>query len=223
MYKFLIFLAIAMLNTTSYSQNNKVSTMSNSPVSEHETQADPYLWLEEIEGEKALDWVREQNQRTLAEITAHRNYQENLQQALALATDKDRIPYGSVRGGYVYNFWQDEKNTRGLWRRASLKSYRSDKPVWETILDIDELAEKEGKNWVYKGTDCFKPKGSANYLCMVTLSDGGKDAAVKREFNLQTKQFVKDGFIMPEAKQNSVWVDQDTLLVTIDWVSIVQR
>lgn len=191
--------------------------MSESTNAQQNEQAASDLWLEEVEGKKALDWVRTQNERSIAEITANKTYEENLQKALLLATDKDRIPYGSVRGGYVYNFWQDEQNTRGLWRRTPLKSYRSDKPDWETILDIDALAKKEGKNWVYKGTDCFNPKGSDNYRCMVTLSDGGKDAAVKREFDLQTKQFVKDGFVMSEAKQNSAWVDQDTLLVATDW------
>lgn len=217
MNKYLILLAIAMMAPSLYSQPKELVDMPNSQLSDSKTQSDPHLWLEEVEGKKALDWVRQQNQRSLADITAHADYEKNLQKALELATDKDRIPYGSVRDGYVYNFWQDEKNTRGLWRRASLKSYRTDDPDWKTVLDIDELAKKEGKNWVYKHADCFKPKGTSKYLCMVTLSDGGKDAAVKREFDLQTKQFVKDGFVMPEAKQNSTWVDHDTLLVATDW------
>ncbi|CAA6808450.1 MAG: Prolyl endopeptidase (EC [uncultured Thiotrichaceae bacterium] len=191
--------------------------MPETQVSDSKEQVDPHRWLEEVEGKKALDWVRQQNKRSLAEISSDPNYAENLQKALVLATDKDRIPYASVRGEYVYNFWQDAKNTRGLWRRTTLESYRTDKPDWETVLDIDALAKKEAKNWVYKRTDCFKPKGASKYLCMLSLSDGGKDAIVKREFDLQTKQFVKDGFVMSEAKQNSAWIDHDTLLVATDW------
>ncbi|MCF6329050.1 MAG: prolyl oligopeptidase family serine peptidase [Henriciella sp.] len=181
--------------------------------------ADPYLWLEEVEGEAALSWVRSQNERSLADIQSHPAYADNLAKAMDLATSEDRIPYGTIRDGMVYNFWQDEANTRGLWRRTTLDSYETDNPVWETVLDFDQLSADEDKNWVFKGSDCFRPKSATRTLCMVSLSDGGKDAIIRREFDLDTKTFVENGFVTTEAKQGTAWVDHDTMLVATDWGS----
>ncbi len=178
---------------------------------------DPYLWLEEVEGEEALAWVRAQNERSLKSLKSDPRYKAYEAAAMDVATSKERIPYGSVRDGLVYNFWQDDTNVRGLWRRTTLESYASKTPQWETILDFDKLAEDEGKNWVFKGSDCFRPKGGDKYLCMVSLSDGGKDAVIQREFDLRAKAFIEDGFVTDEAKQGTAWIDYDTLLVATDW------
>ena len=178
---------------------------------------DPHIWMEEVLGDKALDWVRAQNARSLEEIAGYAGYDENLAMATAIATDEERIPYVTIRNGMAYNFWQDENNTRGLWRRTPLESYKTDNPEWETVLDFDKLAEDEGKNWVYKGANCFRPKGTEKYLCMVSLSDGGKDAVVNREFDLDTKAFVEGGFETLESKQSIAWINPDTLLVATDW------
>jgi len=180
---------------------------------------DPNVWMEDVEGDEALSWVRAQNERSLAEIAGYSGYEENLEKALALATDDERIPYGTIRDGRVYNFWQDDKNTRGLWRRATLDSYKSDDPVWETVLDFDKLAEDEDKNWVFKGSNCFRPKGAAKYLCMVSLSDGGKDAVINREFDLEKKTFVDGGFETLEARQGIAWIDANTVSIATDWGS----
>ena len=178
---------------------------------------DPNVWMEEVEGEEALSWVRAQNERSLAQVTGYSDYDTNLEKMLELATDEERIPYVTIRDGVAYNFWQDETNTRGLWRRAALESYKTDYPEWETVLDFDQLAADEDKNWVYKGANCFKPKSATKYLCMVSLSDGGKDAVINREFDLETKSFVEGGFETAEAKQGIAWIDHDTLLVGTDW------
>src|SRR5690606_5869745 len=116
--------------------------------------------------------------------------------------------------GYVYNFWQDDEHERGLWRRTTLAQYRKAQPVWETLLDIDELANSEGANWVYKGVACLPPE---NTRCLVQLSDGGKDATRQREYDIGPKQFVGGGFDIPEAKTSAEWMDTDTLLVASDW------
>ncbi|WP_339682312.1 prolyl oligopeptidase family serine peptidase [uncultured Hyphomonas sp.] len=179
---------------------------------------DPYLWLEDVEGDAALSWVRGQNERSLAELQADPNYAAYEKAAVEALTSAERIPYGTIRDGMVYNFWQDDTHVRGLWRRTSLESYATDSPEWETVLNFDQLADAEGKNWVYKGADCFRPKGSdAGYKCMVSLSNGGKDAVIRREFDLSTKQFVEDGFVTPEAKQGGAWASPDTLLIATDW------
>jgi len=182
-----------------------------------EATSDPYLWMEEVEGKEALAWVNAQNERSLADIQGHPLYEDNLAKAMDLATSEDRIPYGRVRDGLVYNFWQDAENVRGLWRRTTLESYKTEDPEWETVLDFDKLADEEEKNWVFKGSNCFKPDGAEKTLCFVALSDGGKDAVVNREFDLDTKSFVEGGFETPEAKQSVAWVDHDTVLVGTDW------
>lgn len=178
---------------------------------------EPHLWLEEVEGERALDWVRAQNDRSLKDLQSDPRYEAYEAAALEILTSKERIPYGRIRGEYVYNFWQDEKNVRGLWRRTSQESYAADEPEWETIVDFDELAKKEDKNWVFKGSATFHDKKADRYYTLVSLSDGGKDAVIRREFDLQTKTFVEDGFITTEAKQSAEWLDKDTLLIGTDW------
>jgi prolyl oligopeptidase len=175
---------------------------------------DEFLWLEEVEGERALSWVKARNKESVGELEGDARYQPFYDKAVAIVTATDRIPYGRYRGGYVYNFWQDDKNVRGLWRRSSLEGYQTAAPEWETLLDFDELAKTEKENWVYKGVSCLPPNHSR---CMIKLSRGGKDAGVYREFDLKTRSFVKDGFYMPEAKSAAAWVDENTLLVGTDW------
>ncbi len=178
---------------------------------------DLHGWLEEVEGDDALRWVRSQNHRTLTELQADRRFDGFHAAALEVATSADRIPYGTVRDGVVYNFWQDDEHVRGLWRRVSLESYATDEPEWETVLDVDALAAAEEANWVFKGANVHRTHGSSRWRCMVSLSDGGKDAVVQREFDIDRRDFVDGGFITPEAKQGLSWVDDDTVLLATDW------
>jgi len=173
-----------------------------------------HLFLEEVGGALAVTWVKAQNERTLGLLQSDPRYQGYYDAALKIATSKERIPYGSIRNGFVYNFWQDDVQERGLWRRTPMADYAAAEPEWEALLDIDTLAKAEDANWVYKGVDCLPP---ANVDCMVSLSDGGKDAIRLREFDLTKKAFVEGGFDLPEAKSDAVWVDRDTLLVATDW------
>ena len=175
---------------------------------------DPYLWLEEVEGERALEWVHARNKECFDELEADERYGKFLSQAEKILNAKDRIPYGSIRGKYVYNFWQDAEHVRGIMRRTTPESYRLAKPEWETVLDIDALAKAEDENWVYKGTAWLAPDYER---CLIKLSRGGKDASVHREFDTVAKRFVEGGFALPEAKSGVTWLDRDTLLVGTDW------
>ena len=175
---------------------------------------DRYAWMEEVEGERALTWVRTENTRSLAVLEADARYPGLLADAQAIVNNRDRLPLGSIQDGYLYNFWQDETNVRGILRRASLASYGANQPAWETVLDFDALARAENANWVYKGWNC-QPHGGTR--CMVSLSDGGLDASTWREFDLATRTFVEGGFVVPAAKSSVEWLDNDTLLVGTDW------
>ena len=176
--------------------------------------SDPFLWLEEIEGKHALEWVHARNRECFDELQSDDRYEKFLAQSESLLNAKDRIPYGSIRGKFVYNFWQDSKNVRGIIRRTSLESYRSITPKWETVLSIDELAKAEKENWVYKGSSWLTP----NYeRCLIKLSRGGTDASVYREFDTIAKHFVEGGFTIPEAKSGVAWLDRNTLLIGTDW------
>ena len=176
---------------------------------------DPYLWLEEVEGERALAWVNEQNTRSLGVLQGDPRYAELHEQALALVQARDRIPSpGFTHDGHIDNFWQDAGHVRGIWRRTTIDSYRTDAPEWETILDLDALSAAEGKNWVYKGSSCLPPQ---ERLCLISLSDGGKDAVVVREFDSVSRTFVEGGFELPESKGAATWVDADTLLIARDF------
>ena len=173
-------------------------------------QADPYLWLEEVEGEEALSWVRAENERSLAELEATPAYADMLAEARAILTSEERIPAAALRGGYAYNFWQDQTSVRGQWRRMPASAYVDGSDDWDVILDVDALAEAEGANWVYKGTDCLAPDYTR---CMITLSPGGSDAAVRREFDVATRSFVENGYTLEEAKASTAWMGEDMMLV----------
>ena len=190
------------------------STEARTPLSEL-GKDDPYLWMEEIEGTRAMDWAKAQNGKTLPVLQGDARYATLEGQALAILNAKDRVPGVSFAGdGSLRNFWQDADHVRGLWRKTALDSYRTAEPAWETILDIDALSKAEGANWVFKGASCLPPEDTR---CLVTLSDGGKDAVTVREFDTTTKSFVAGGFALPEGKQNYSWLDRDTLLVGREW------
>jgi prolyl oligopeptidase len=175
---------------------------------------DPYTWLEEIQGERALAWARAENERTLGELQGDARYQQNYDRALEILQARDRIPMVSMRADGLYNFWQDADHVRGIVRRTTMESYRSDAPQWETVLDIDALAAAEGKSWVYQGMQCLPPD---ERRCLVVLSDGGRDANVVREFDVRERRFVEGGFSLPDGKQDVAWEDEDTILVARDW------
>jgi prolyl oligopeptidase len=171
---------------------------------------DPFLELEEVSGARALNWVAAQNRNTLAKFGGSRIAGDAA--ALKAILDRpDRIPFVRRRSGRLYNFWQDENNPRGLIRRTSMESYRTDSPSWDVMLDIDELAKSEGEDWVYAGAASLP--GSDIHV-ILSLSRGGSDAVVMREFNRDTGKFVEGGFQVPEAKGSVVWIDKDTLLLT---------
>ncbi len=175
---------------------------------------DPYLWLEDVEGEKALEWVRERNAHSLEVLKEDPRFDALMERSLKDYNAQDKIAYGRLLGGSVHNFWQDDKNVRGVWRRTSLKSYKAGESKWITILDVDALAEKEGENWVYKARKCLAPDFGR---CLIELSRGGGDAVVVREFDAVTKRFVDGGFKTEEAKQEVVWIDADTVLIGTDF------
>lgn len=176
---------------------------------------DPFIWLEEARSEKALDWVETENARTTSHMTADPRFEQLKAEALAIYDSEDKIPYVSFRPDGLYNFWQDKQNPKGVLRRTTLESYRSDEPRWETVLDIDALAAAEGKEWVYKGSTCLPPEMR---YCMIALSDGGKDATILREFDMQTRTFMEDGFVIDSESQGGIeWLDRDTLLVSRDF------
>jgi prolyl oligopeptidase len=175
---------------------------------------DPFLWLEQKDGAKALAWVKAQNARTLDVLEKSPNYAGLYASALQIVQSSDRIPYPNYLHGAVYNFWQDDTHVRGIWRRTTLASYRTASPNWTTVLDLDALARAENANWVWKGAQCQEP---AERYCMLALSDGGEDAVTMREFDLDTGNFVAGGFTLPRGKQNVAWDGPDTLLVSREW------
>ncbi len=175
---------------------------------------DPYLWLEDVTGERSLDWVRQQNAVSTKELEASPDFKAINARILAIMDSKDKIPYVSKHGPFYYNFWRDDQHVRGIWRRTTLAEYKKTSPEWQPVLDIDALASAEKENWVWKGYEILYPTYDR---CLVLLSRGGADATVVREFDLNRKEFVKDGFTLPEAKSRVDWRDRNTLYVGTDF------
>ncbi|MBN2337783.1 MAG: S9 family peptidase [Acidobacteria bacterium] len=176
---------------------------------------DPYLWLEEVTGEKALEWVRARNAESEKELAGAPAFAELERGILGILDSKDRIPSISKAGPWFYNFWRDEKNPRGLWRRTTLDEYRKPDPKWEVVLDLDALGKAEERNWVWGGAQILRAGGWRRAL--VSLSPGGSDAVVVREFDIENRSFVKGGFELPEAKSEVSWIDRDHIYVNTDF------
>lgn len=175
---------------------------------------DPYIWLEEIQGEKALAKVDQWNADTEHLLTAAPEYPIAKAWAKQILDDTRQIAMpDAIMGEHVTNLWRDADNPRGLWRIASLESYMAGAPEWRVLIDVDQLGKDESQSWVWHGANCFAPDYAR---CLVSLSPGGTDADVVREFDVTTGAFVEDGFTLPEAKSNVAWYDKDTLFVGTD-------
>jgi len=178
---------------------------------------DPLSYLEDIHGQQALDWVKGQNARTALRLEGDKRFEPYRQQALAIFTAKDRIPYPEFRGDGLDNVWQDKTHAHGVWRRTALASYRTDTPQWDELLDLDALSKAEGKSWFWKGARCLRPD---ERYCLIDLSNGGGDSVTVREFDTETKSFVAPeagGFVFTNGKQSQAWLDKDTLIVGREW------
>mmetsp|Transcript_29358 Transcript_29358/g.95600 ORF Transcript_29358/g.95600 Transcript_29358/m.95600 type:complete len:750 (-) Transcript_29358:128-2377(-) len=178
---------------------------------------DPREWLEEVEGDKQIGWVKEQNADAVARI-GEPSDKPLYGRLLEIMESDEKIPYiGRVLNGLYYNFWQDETHVQGIWRRCTLDEYRKAEPEWELVLDLDALSAESGVSWVWGGSTLLdEGPGVRKDRVMVSLSRGGADAKVSREFDLDAKEFlaVSDGgFELPEAKSQLSYKDRDTLLV----------
>lgn len=177
-------------------------------------QEDSYQWLEEVDGKKQLEFVENQNKITLDVLKQQKEYQDIYNKSLAIINATDRIAYPSINGSYIYNFWQDKEHVRGIWRRTTKASYNTDKPTWETVIDIDAMSKQDNVKWVFKGATGLYP----NYTTfLIRLSKGGGDAVVVKEFDALTKTFVANGFELPESKSNVNYLDKNTLIVGTDF------
>ncbi|UFU06088.1 prolyl oligopeptidase family serine peptidase [Ruania halotolerans] len=177
---------------------------------------DPYSWLENVDGEESLNWVRARNAEQAATLAGTQEFTATRDRIRTILDSDEKIPGISKVGEYYYNFWRDAGHERGIWRRTTLESYRTDAPEWEIVLDIDALNEAEGENWVWHGASVLRTGPDAYRLAIVDLSRGGADADVSREFDLQRKTFVDGGFYRPESKGGTSWIDSDTLFVFTD-------
>lgn len=179
-----------------------------------EAAEDPYLWLENVDDEKALDWVRAENNSSAERLKSGPLFDELYAQALGVLNGASRLPSVTQRGDWLYNYWRDENNPRGIYRRTSLNEFAKDEPAWEIVIDVDALNIKEDKQWVFKGMSCLSDHPEH---CIVRLSPGGGDAVVSREFNSLTKTFVENGYFLPLAKGNISWIDADNVFVSTDF------
>ena len=174
---------------------------------------DPYLWLEDVHGEKSMEWVRTQNARSMAVLRVDPDYQKDYESILKVMDAVDRIPYGDLDHQWVFNFWQDAQHPKGIWRRTSTADYANPAPAWEVLLDLDRLAADEQENWVWKGAEC----SPSLKRCLLHLSRGGGDAVVVREFDLAARTFDTQGFSLQEAKSSITWLDEDSVLFGTDF------
>lgn len=210
MKKMILLILLLVLAVACVKNSQKIGTEKISAAAEK----DKYLWLEDVLGEKAISWVKERNAETAEKYEKTDEFKQLEEGLLKILNSKERIPYVKKEGNYFYNFWKDQNNPRGIWRRTTLEEYIKKEPKWETVLDIDDLNKKEGENWVWHGAQFLRPDCKK---ALLSLSRGGADADVVREFDVENKEFVKDGFQIPEAKGEMSWIDENTVYVATDF------
>lgn len=175
---------------------------------------DPFLWLEDVEGKRAMEWVNAKNAATFAELGKSPVYTPIFERTKEILDSKDKIAYPDIMGEMIYNFWQDATHERGIWRRTSWADYLTGNPTWETVIDVDALAKAENVPWAFGGATCLEPELRR---CLVYLSRGGSDASEVREFDLRSRQFVGDGFKVKEGKTSIAWIDDNSVLIGTDF------
>ncbi len=175
---------------------------------------DDYLWLEDIDGKKSMQWVKKHNQITKEKLTNNKLYSDLFKQALTVLDSKSRLPVVSQNGEWLYNFWQNKEHPRGVYRKTTLKSFNESNPQWQTVLDMDEYSKKHNQNYDFHGMSCLPPEGTD---CLVSLSPGGGDAEVIREFDLENHKFIDNGFYVPVAKSQVSWINKDTIYIGTDF------
>ncbi len=207
-------LAASLMLAGCAATSNKPTVKPNDKPVAAATGDDPYLWLEDVDGAKAMDWVKARDAESVKAYGSSAEFTTMRDQILEVMDSDARIPYVGKMGEHYYNFWKDKAHPRGIWRRTTLAEYRKEHPTWETIIDVDALGKDEGVNWVWHGAECLKPEYRH---CLISLSRGGADAQVVREFDLHARNFVKEGFALPEAKSQTGWIDKDTIYVATDF------
>jgi len=170
---------------------------------------DPHLWLEDVEGKDAVAWVDEQSAETRAAFSGP-GFVADRDALLRIMDSPDKLPYITRRGGFLYNYWIDANNPKGIWRRTTEAEFASEAPAWETVIDLDALAEREDRDWIWAGATTLP---GTHDRAMMRLSVGGGDAVLLREFDMTTFDFIEGGFVLPEAKTSTTWYDRDTLIV----------
>ncbi|GIW96724.1 MAG: prolyl oligopeptidase [Pirellulaceae bacterium] len=206
-----VMIGMCLVGHLTYGQEAKQVEKSSSEVTAGE---DPYLWLEDVGGERSLAWVRAHNRVTQERLESHPEFDRLRTALLEVLESDDRIPMVSKRGEFYYNFWRDRQHIRGIWRRTTLESYRQENPRWDVLLDVDALSQQENESWVWDGASILRPSYDR---ALVELSRGGADANVTREFDLNQRTFVEDGFYRPEAKGGMDWIDRDTVFIYTDF------
>ena len=181
---------------------------------ENDATEDPYLWLEEVEGDASVDWIKSQNEMAAGKIKEYPGYEDIRSKMLEAFNDEEKLISPQIVGDYAYHLWQDATNKRGVWRRMPLADFIANANDWEVVLDLDELSQADGKKWVFGGAVWLAPD---NERCLISLSDGGTDESEYREFDPATKEFIKDGFFIPAAKSSVAWLNEDELLVGSDF------
>jgi prolyl oligopeptidase len=170
---------------------------------------DPFLWLEEVHGERAVTWVDLEN-GLADQAFRDARYDADVATALTILDARDKVPFVGRVGDHLYNLWQDDAHRRGLWRRTTLQSYRTEEPDWDILIDMDALGAAEAKPWAFGGAVLSPDRTRA----LVRLSPDGSDAVETREFDLATRRFVDGGFLIPQSKGQASWLDADTLLIS---------
>ena len=176
--------------------------------------ADPYMWLEDVDSERSMEFVNQHNTGSVDVLNKLPTYQPIYDKCLEIYNSTDRIVYPTTYGDFIYNFWQDKEHVRGIWRRSPKADYIAGNPKWEILMDIDAMSETDGVKWVYKGAAGLYPKYDR---FLVSLSNGGGDAVVIKEFDVNKKAFVENGFTVEEAKGGVSYIDENTVIISTDF------
>ncbi|QDQ84131.1 prolyl oligopeptidase family serine peptidase [Paraburkholderia megapolitana] len=180
--------------------------------------ADPYIGLEKLDDPTVDSWVRAQTARTMETFGHTPNADIRTRRLFEAMTAQDRIVTCLRYGDWGYNYWTDEAHPLFFVRRTPWDAWIEGVPEWETVLDVNalDLNNRDGDEtrWVLAGFDLIYPTFDR---ALVSLAPGGSDSIIVREFDVEARAFVDNGFALPDPGYHRVgWIDRNTIYVSWD-------
>ncbi|TCP87359.1 prolyl oligopeptidase [Rhizobium sp. PP-CC-2G-626] len=167
-----------------------------------------HLYLETDDDARTLDFVARENALSDTALKTDA-FDADAAAFKAMMERDDRLIHFSRRGDWLNTFRKTAGNPMGVWQRLPATQAPVPEAAWETVFDLDAYNAAEGRTWIWRGavTCPWDPS-----RVLLSLSDGGSDLRIFREFDCESLAFVEGGFSTPLARSHATWESLDHIL-----------